>query len=535
MLHAAAPATPPGCLTAAACAAAAPAERAAPAAAASQLPARRVLTVTAASAAAPPRPSEPPCAAAAASAAASATSPLLARPMLTVTRSRSAPPCRPARRSTAPVQVLVAPSPRRPAAVAVAGGFRTPAHPLVASGRFLPAAAAQAPTEVAAAAAPTSWSPAAPATPLTARAGGICRRSSAPVGDQEAAAPATPLTDRAGGVCRRLSAPAAPRRVAQGPPPQALGLALAPPPSGPAPAQPGAACLPDAQRLVEEARAKLAQAAAPAARLMSSTSVHEAARLPCPSLEQLCPPAGGVAAGVSGEGQVASPVPAAAARVDEILDAFSALQRHSAQQQAEQRAAVDGVAAQWEQRFGYVIECLMATTNAATIMNQRMAKFLRLGGVLEGVVSQLDADTTALGGRVSSLEADTRRLADDLAALRAGAAPGPHGELPSASAPAGVGLERIEASLQAVSAEVERLSWELCQESAERSQLACELQHHVAATADWRVSLESSDRGVVAEQVSRVHARVACVEQDNAACRARLDEEFARIRCLLQE
>jgi len=179
-------------------------------------------------------------------------------------------------------------------------------------------------------------------------------------------------------------------------------------------------------------------------------------------------------------------------RQEEVHLMLTKMQRRLEEQQQQQRSKYVMLSEKWEARFVALEKALNSGLETATVattsMNERLAKFMGLAEVLEGAVKrvvQSDRDIASLARRVarvedslarkvSEVEGDVACLAQELANDRA--------ERPSAAAaqaegasggPRGGGDGGRPASSRN---DVDRLARDLCEERAERLQLALEVQ-----------------------------------------------------------
>lgn len=216
------------------------------------------------------------------------------------------------------------------------------------------------------------------------------------------------------------------------------------------------------------------------------------------------------------------------AKAEEVLSVLATLQRTFEQQQGEQRSLVVNLTAQWEQRFASVLQCLKTTTTTAASMNERSAKFLRLGEVLEGALDQMSNDSknvTLLFDKVNKIEANMGDLSHELADVKIEWQKMLHVVSRHTNDPMAMLHKCCEAECtnsNAISGsadmhegshrDVEHLSWELSEECAERRQLAREVQDNMLHTVTLRERLDATN-----EQLFRLsqelHARQGEVRQ----------------------
>jgi len=252
------------------------------------------------------------------------------------------------------------------------------------------------------------------------------------------------------------------------------------------------------------------------------------------------------------------PVDVNSARAEEVLAALAALQANLEQQQGEQRNLIATLTAQWEQRFASVLQCLKTTTNTAASMNERSAKFLRLGEVLEGALDQMSSDhkdVSSLSQKVGKMEASVGWLSEEVAAGRAdrarileeamhcaggqeqGAAE--HAGGAAGAAPCGEGGR--DAAKDWPRSDVERLAWQLGEEAAERRKLAREVHCIASDAAALRERLETASDQVLrlSRQLSETRGEVRQVAGElsrawgadissDSNLRAELRSEFAQ-------
>jgi len=100
--------------------------------------------------------------------------------------------------------------------------------------------------------------------------------------------------------------------------------------------------------------------------------------------------------------------------------AFLALRQHVEGQLRQQRDLVSALASQWEQRFlqfeqglKAVNEGLKASTTMATTMNERSAKFLKLGEVLEKLTAERQ-EAQSFSESVQTLQDDVAKIGQEL-------------------------------------------------------------------------------------------------------------------------
>jgi len=105
----------------------------------------------------------------------------------------------------------------------------------------------------------------------------------------------------------------------------------------------------------------------------------------------------------------------------ENFPSLSALRQHIDEQLRQQREFMSALVSQWEQRFlqveqglKAVNEGLQTSTSMAATMNERSAKFLRLGEVLEKLVAERQ-EAQILAQTVRTLEDDVAKIGQELA------------------------------------------------------------------------------------------------------------------------
>jgi len=104
-----------------------------------------------------------------------------------------------------------------------------------------------------------------------------------------------------------------------------------------------------------------------------------------------------------------------------VISTLAALQDNISQQQTQLRDLVNGLAKQWEQRFASVEEAvnngLRVATATATATNERSARFLKLGEVLDGAVKRVTTESgniAALKQQVDNMESYMEEMARKL-------------------------------------------------------------------------------------------------------------------------
>lgn len=249
------------------------------------------------------------------------------------------------------------------------------------------------------------------------------------------------------------------------------------------------------------------------------------------------------------------------ALAEEVLVALAALQGSIEQQQQEQSNMIAALMAQWEQRFASVLQCLKTTTNTAASMNERSSKFLRLGEVLEGALDQMSSDSkdvSVLSQKVGKLEASVNWLADEVAEGRAerskwfssvafrtrepasGSGAEQGGTHRANGSTDGCGLGGSDGSrdhLQEwVSTGLERISWLLSEECAERRKLAREVRSAAseASALQGRLNTTNDQFLKLAREVSEARGEVRQVVAEllrarsaEASCEAALHSGLA--------
>jgi len=258
----------------------------------------------------------------------------------------------------------------------------------------------------------------------------------------------------------------------------------------------------------------------------------------------------------------------------EVLGALATLQRNIEAQQGQQSNLIATLTGQWEQRFAALEQAVnsglkIATTTAAS-MNERSAKFLRLGEVLEGALDRIvddGKDMATLSQTVGKTQREVERLIQELAdekgerrqaivdvvrqaegqvaALRERVESAGGTVNYSASAPSGKDANALER----LQSDVGKLTRDFSEEQTERRQLARELQLAASDTATLRQRVDgtqdqllrlSRELNSTRDEVRQVAGEVARVWSaeisGGSALRSELRNEFSqRIDALSRE
>jgi len=107
--------------------------------------------------------------------------------------------------------------------------------------------------------------------------------------------------------------------------------------------------------------------------------------------------------------------------IGDIISTLTNLQDNISEQQTQLRDLVNDLSKQWEQRFAGVEEAvnngLRIATATATAMNERSARFLKLGEVLDNAVNRVTAESgniAALKRQVDNMESYMEEMARKL-------------------------------------------------------------------------------------------------------------------------